>query len=77
MGTLINDPFQNNMIHYHGYLAELLGQTVKTMQGEYISGAVVAVIWPGQLSRHTALHGANAHPIHHVFADGRITGPTA
>jgi hypothetical protein len=77
MATLVSDAFQNNAIHYHGYLSELLRQTVETMVGGYIQGAEVAVIWPGQLSRHAAVHGANAIPIHHVFADGRITGSTA
>jgi hypothetical protein len=77
MGTLIQDPFQNNMVQYHGYLNELLRQTVQTMEGGYIQGAVVAVIWPGQLSRTAALHSSSAVPIHHVFADGRITGTTA
>ena len=77
MATLIQDPFQSNMVHYHGYLSELLRQTVQTMEGGYIHGAIVAVIWPGQLSRSAALHSPTAVPIHHVFADGRITGPTA
>jgi hypothetical protein len=77
VGELIEDPFQNNMIHYHGYLSELLRQTVETMTGGYIRGATMAVIWPGQLTKQAALHGANSHPVHHVFADGRITGATA
>jgi hypothetical protein len=73
MATLVSDPFQNNPVHYHGYLSVLLRQTVETMQGGYISGAFVAVIWPGQLSRQTAVHSPQSLPIHHVFADGRIT----
>ena len=76
MGNLVEDAFQNNPIQYHGYMNALLRQTVETMQGGYISGAVVAVIWPGQISRHAALYSQRALPIHHVFADGRITGPT-
>jgi hypothetical protein len=76
MATLVSDPFQNNPIHYHGYLSELLRQTVETMQGGYISGAFVAVIWPGKLSRQAILYNSQALPIHHVSADGRITGST-
>ena len=76
MGNLVEDAFQNNPIQYHGYMNALLHQTVETMQGGYISGAVVAIIWPGQLSRHAAVYNQRALPIHHVFADGRITGPT-
>lgn len=77
MASLVSDSFQNNPVHYHGYLSELLRQTKETMEGGYISGAVVAVIWPGQLSRSAAVNSPNALPIHHVFADGRITGATA
>ena len=76
MATLVSDPFQNNPVHYHGYLSELLRQTVETMQGGYISGAFVAVILPGKLSRQAVLYNPQALPIHHVFADGRITGAT-
>ena len=76
LATLVSDAYQNNPIHYHGYLSELLHQTVQTMQGGYIQGAIVAVIWPGQLSRQAAIHSQNAVPIHHVYADGRITGRT-
>jgi hypothetical protein len=74
---LVSDSFQNNPIHYHGYMNELLHQTVEIMVGGYIQGAVVAVIWPGQLSRQVAIYGPNAIPVHHVFADGHITGSTA
>ena len=76
MASLVDDQFQNNPTHYHGYLADLLKQTLETLQGEYVRGAVCAVIWPGQLSRHTAIYGAHALPVHHVFPDGRITGST-
>jgi len=72
-GNLVEDAFQNNPIQYHGYMNALLHQTVETMQGGYISGAVVAVIWPGQLSRHAAVHSPRALPLYHVFADGKIT----
>lgn len=77
MAELIEDQFLTNPTQYHGYLSELLRQTKETMMGGYVPGAVVAVIWPGQLSRHVAIYGQHALPIHHVFADGRITGSTA
>lgn len=77
MGSLIEDQLVINPTTYHGYLSELLRQTLETVQGGYVPGAVVAVIWPEQISRHTALYGQHAHPIHHVFADGRITGSTS
>jgi hypothetical protein len=77
MSTLISNAVYVNPIHYHGYLSELLHQTAETMRNENIPGAFVAVIWPGQLSRQTALFSAGAIPIRHVFADGRITGRTA
>ena len=63
--------------YYHGYLSELLRETVQVLQNGNIQGAEVAVIWAGHLSRRVAIYGANAIPIRHVFADGRITGATA
>ena len=72
-GTLMENPFRNDMFRYHGYLSDLLRQTVRAMKLESLRDAVVAIIWPGQISRHVALHEAGAVPIRHVFADGRIT----
>jgi len=77
MATLVSDAYQNNPTHYHGYLDALLEQTRETMLGGYVRGAFVAVIWPGKISRYTALNRSSALPIHHVFADGHVTGATA
>jgi hypothetical protein len=76
MATLVPGLFQDNPVHHHGYLSELLRQTVETLQGGHVPGAVVAVIWTGKLSLQSALHGPHSIPIRHVFADGRITGST-
>lgn len=77
MASLISDTLQDNPSHYHGYLADLLRQIAETLRHGHVPGAVVAVIWRGQLSRQAALYSDRAQPIHHVFADGRITGNTA
>ena len=48
VGNLVVEPFHNNPSHYYGYLGELLRRTKTIMEDGYITGAVVAVIWPEQ-----------------------------
>jgi hypothetical protein len=76
LGMLLPETILKNPVFYHGYLSRLKRELQETMQSGHIEGAIVAVIWSGQLSRTTVLYSQKAIPLYHVFADGRITGST-